>query len=473
MSTYALSHLSDPALVRALHTLVAQDRSTTASLLAHLAEVDERRLYAPAGYPSMFAYCVGELRLAEDAACKRIQAARTARRFPAIFPALAEGRLNLTGVLLLGPYLTPANAADLLAAAAGESKAGIELLLAERFPRTELLPLVQALPAAPGPGAVSAPERIESSAGLSAPERIDMPEPRSKLTPTAPERFALQVSIGKETHELLCYARALLGHSVPSGDLAAVLHHVLKLAVPQLEQGKFGATDRPRRVLRPSNNPRHIPAAVRRAVWERDGGRCTFVSADGHRCEARTRLEFDHVEPVAKGGKATVEGVRLRCRAHNQYAAEQAFGAGFMAEKRREAQEARGARVEASAGAQEAAESSHGATEPALDPTAQAQAAAEREQMQARARAESERARQAAMAAQREQAQAAERERAAGAARARAAEEVVPYLRALGIRAEAAREAALARGSDPDMPLDKRVKAALTCFGRRPEGRAA
>ncbi len=381
MSTYALSHLSDPELVRALHTLVAQDRTTTASLLAHLAEVDERRLYAPAGYPSMFAYCVGELRLAEDAACKRIQAARTARRFPAIFPTLAEGHLHLSGAVMLGPYLTEANAADLLAAAADKSKAELELLLAERFPRTELLPLVEALPAAPAPGTVSAPGPIASGAGLSAPGRITPDAPRSKLTPIASERFALQVSIGKETHELLCYAQALLGHSVPSGDLAAVLHHVLKLAVPQLEKRKFGATDKPRPRRRLSENPR----------------------------QAQDTRE-DH-------GQATDDRER-------------------------------------------------GATEPS-------QAAAEREQARARARAESERAMQAAMAAQRAMAEAAERERAAGAARARAAEEVVPYLRALGIRAEAAREAAQARGSDPDMPLDQRVKAALTCFGKHPEGRAA
>src|SRR6266536_6564768 len=102
MCTYSLSHLSDSVLLRDLAALVAHDRATTARLLAHLAEVDERRLYLPAAYPSMYAYCVGELRLCEQAAFKRIRAARTARQFPAVFPALAEGRLHLSGVVLLG-----------------------------------------------------------------------------------------------------------------------------------------------------------------------------------------------------------------------------------------------------------------------------------------------------------------------------------------------------------------------------------
>src|SRR3990172_7767413 len=106
VSTFSLAHLSDRTLLRDLASLVARDRATTARLLAHLAEVDARKLYLPAAYPSMFAYCVHELRLSEDAAYKRIQAARVARQFPAIFELLANGRLHLTAVLLLSPYLT-------------------------------------------------------------------------------------------------------------------------------------------------------------------------------------------------------------------------------------------------------------------------------------------------------------------------------------------------------------------------------
>src|SRR6266487_905015 len=146
MRAYALSHLTDCELLRGLHSLVAQDRVTTARLLAHIAECDARRLYLPAAYPSMFAYCVHELRLSEDATYKRIQAARVARQFPVIFEAVADGRLHLTAVGLLAPYLTPENAAGLLAAAAHRTKSEIEQLLARRFPRSEAFGLVAALP---------------------------------------------------------------------------------------------------------------------------------------------------------------------------------------------------------------------------------------------------------------------------------------------------------------------------------------
>ena len=75
-----LSHLTDAALLRDLAALVAQDRLTTAAVLAHIAEVDARKLFLPEGYPSMHEFCVGALRLSEDAAFKRIRAARAARR---------------------------------------------------------------------------------------------------------------------------------------------------------------------------------------------------------------------------------------------------------------------------------------------------------------------------------------------------------------------------------------------------------
>jgi hypothetical protein len=134
-------------------------------------------------------------------------------------------------------------------------------------------------------------------------------------------RFALQVTIATSTRDKLRHAQELLSHSVPSGDLAVVLDRALDALIAQLEKRKFAATSKPR-PCKGSTNPRYIPANVKRAVHERDGGRCTFVSDSGKRCDSRARLEYDHIDEVARG-LPTVDGVRLRCRAHNQYTAEQ------------------------------------------------------------------------------------------------------------------------------------------------------
>src|SRR5690349_2131690 len=144
MRNYSLSHVRDDVLLRDLADLVVQDRITTADLLAHIAEVDARKLFAPAGYACMHAYCVGELRQSEGAAFKRIRAARAARQYPALFSAIAEGRLHLSGVCLLASHLTASNAGELIEAATHKSKSDIEAMLARRFGVGETPALVRA-----------------------------------------------------------------------------------------------------------------------------------------------------------------------------------------------------------------------------------------------------------------------------------------------------------------------------------------
>ena len=162
------------------------------------------------------------------------------------------------------------------------------------------------------------------------------------MTPLSPQRFGFQFTGDQETHEEYEKFRARMSHEIPSGEMALVFKAALKIANAQLEKRKFAATDRPGR-SRGSASPRCIPADVRRAVAERDQGKCAFVSESGKRCGSRSMLEFDHIEPVGRGGTATVDNVRLLCRAHNQFEAECAFGTEFMDHKRQEARASRGA----------------------------------------------------------------------------------------------------------------------------------
>jgi hypothetical protein len=145
MNRYSFSHLADGTLLRQLAETVSQDRNTTATLLAQMAEVDERRLYVPAGYPSMYLYCLHELHMSEDVAFKRIRVARVARKIPALFPLLADGRLSLSAAVMLAPHLTPEAADVLLARAVHRTNAEIELLLAEQFPKPDVPARVQVI----------------------------------------------------------------------------------------------------------------------------------------------------------------------------------------------------------------------------------------------------------------------------------------------------------------------------------------
>jgi hypothetical protein len=141
----------------------------------------------------------------------------------------------------------------------------------------------------------------------------------------APARYRVQFTVTEDTYEKLRRAQDLLRHTIPNGDPAAIFDRALTLLVADLEKAKLAATLRPRTGRGTIVRSRHIPAAVRRAVWARDGGQCTFVGASG-RCAERGFLEFHHVVPYAAGGEATVGNIFLRCRSHNQYEAEQEFG---------------------------------------------------------------------------------------------------------------------------------------------------
>jgi 5-methylcytosine-specific restriction endonuclease McrA len=146
------------------------------------------------------------------------------------------------------------------------------------------------------------------------------------IQPLAPARYRVQFTLDEGGVALLNRAQALMRHRMPTGDVAAIVTEGLKLLVDRLEKAKTAATRRRRAVLRRSAaRSRTMPAAVRRAVWARDEGRCAFVGTQG-RCTETSLLEFHHVHPYAAGGGATVENVELRCRAHNQFEAEQYFG---------------------------------------------------------------------------------------------------------------------------------------------------
>ena len=204
MKNYSLEHLSNSVLLRETNEIVERDRLTTAELIAHLAEVDGRKLYLRAAFPSKHAWCVRKQGMSEDAASKRIQAARVARAFPAIFSGLADGRLHLSAVCLLAPVPQAGNAEALLAAAAGKTKSEIELLIAERFPRTELLPLVEMLTDPHGEtGAAYAPGHTRGADPRDnehAPGHVQGVRTSTKPTPIASHRFAIHITIGQDAY---------------------------------------------------------------------------------------------------------------------------------------------------------------------------------------------------------------------------------------------------------------------------------
>jgi hypothetical protein len=329
----AALHLSNEALIAEIATAAGRERHATARLVALLAELDARRLYLEAECASLFTYCTDVLHLSEHAAYGRIEAARASRRFPVLLERLVDGSLTLTAVTLLAPHLTDANHRAVLAEARHLRKRAIEALVARLRPQPDAPTVIRKLPvpaapptlgAAPMPAPVCRPMPSTDDHAVATPS-VPTAAPRSTVvTPLAPERYKVQLTISRETHDKLRRAQDLLRHAIPTGDLATIIDRALTLLVGDLGRAKAAAVEHPRAAQSAVAGSRHIPSAVRRAVWRRDQGRCAFVGTHG-RCAERAFLEFHHVEPHAAGGPATIENIQLRCRAHNIHEAEQYF----------------------------------------------------------------------------------------------------------------------------------------------------
>ena len=139
----------------------------------------------------------------------------------------------------------------------------------------------------------------------------------------------MQFTASAGLHEKLERLRALMRSQVPDGDLGAIIEAAVTEKLERLEARRFAATTRPRKDLSTTDTSpfsRRIPAAVRRAVHERDGGRCRYVDASGRRCSERHRLEYHHLHPFGLGGDHRPENIRLMCAQHNAYLAEHDYG---------------------------------------------------------------------------------------------------------------------------------------------------
>ena len=96
------------------------------------------------------------------------------------------------------------------------------------------------------------------------------------------------------------------------------------MLIADLEKKRFGQTSRPAK-QRPAKRG-HVTNATKRAVVERDGLRCTFRDEQGNRCTGRAYLQFEHRQPLGKGGGSGEGDVTVYCAAHNELAAEREFG---------------------------------------------------------------------------------------------------------------------------------------------------
>ena len=323
--------------------LLRREQGAMADFLVALADFDDRRLWLKLGHSSLFTFLHRELGLSKGASHFRKTAAELIQRFPEVVEPLRDGRLCITSVVELAKVITPVNRSAVLPQFFHASKQEAKALAAEicpqvAVPRREVLtalpptaarPLPQIAPPSPMRQMCAEVRPVELAPASPAPAA-----PRTVAEPLTADLRRLHVTVSKRFMEKLDAARDALSHSLPGADAEAILEAGLDLLIERAAKRK-GMCSRPKTVKPPASaagtpDTAHIPAAVRREVWLRDGGCCQWPLDGGGFCGSTHRLQFDHIVPRARGGESTVAGVRVLCQLHNLLAARRQFGNAWM-----------------------------------------------------------------------------------------------------------------------------------------------
>jgi len=297
-----LKNLSDVELLKSTKAAAFREREATLILLHHLREVERRFLYAHQ-YSSLHAYCVGELGLDGAMAQSRISAMRLLRDFPEFTEETQSGKLNLTLLAQAHSFFHKEKISsqdekrEIIRSVCGKSVREAERELISR---------------------ASIPE-------LHVPERV---------RPVSRTHTELRFLVDEE---IMGYIETLKGHLL-EWKIQEIFRTVLKEAVEKRQANPLPKPipkkddSLPAQEVKRSKSKRSSKAKIRREVFARDQNQCTFTTSDGKRCEAKTRLEVDHILPKSKFGLFTADNLRLLCRTHNQLAAVQEFGLEKMAQ---------------------------------------------------------------------------------------------------------------------------------------------
>ena len=310
-------------------SIVGVELAATIRVLHFINDLDRRKSFLEMGYSSVLDYCVRKLGYSRSGAGRRIQAARCAHRHPEVFGLLRARELSVGTAALIEGILSDDNKDEILRRIRGATHREIERVVSEYRPPVALRDRFHFVQVPmPAPKNADA-EFFGRMCTRSLPEEWRQP---------MQEKVYVQFLADEEFMKLFEEVRNLM----PDGgeqNIADVMRRVLAeyrdrhspVARHARREAKNGSARlESQRWECNSTQSRHIPDEVRDMVFVRDGGQCSFVAADGTRCQCRKNLQLDHIQPFAAGGTHNPQNLRLLCGAHNRLAAERTMGKHVM-----------------------------------------------------------------------------------------------------------------------------------------------
>ena len=307
-----LKSLSDSALLSKVELLVNKERRVSVEILWHLREIEKRQLFAKRGYSSLWEYATQALGYSAGAASRRLQSMRLLQDLPEVEPAIQSGKVSLSTVSALQTFIrqdekirdekyTTEEKRDLFEQIQGKSKAECESLFIG-----------------------ISPEAVAQTTGE-----------RERLV--SPNHTEIRFVADDELMAQLKRIRELSAHRNPDPSYLELFKYLSELALKKLEPVKdskpaSASVTPPADIAKRHTENRYVPSPLRRYIWKRDHGVCTYVDPLTQKsCGSRHGLQIDHVVPIKLGGTTIDTNLRLLCATHNRLAATQAFGHGIMA----------------------------------------------------------------------------------------------------------------------------------------------
>ncbi len=303
-----LKSLSDQALLAATAKLAHEERELLIAVLAHLREIERRRLFCDLGFSSLHAYAVKHLKYSDDQAARRINAMRLIKDLPDVAEKVQSGKLSLSNA-------SSAQTFSKRTAMSPEKKRELVKKLEDKSTR----------------------EAEREMAAIS-PQAVRKDSVRSVSEKTVEIRF----SAPRELEAKLSHLRGILAHKFPHLTLAELVEKLADLGLSEWNPAKTVRPIKTRAGLLHSTegasnqeategaSTRKVAAetaaqtgtisnSTRREVWRRDRGECV-------NCGSQHAVEVDHCLPRSHGGAGTIENLRLLCRKCNQRAAIKILG---------------------------------------------------------------------------------------------------------------------------------------------------
>jgi 5-methylcytosine-specific restriction endonuclease McrA len=287
----SLRTLSSEIILSRTRAIATDERRITVELLQYLREIEARQLFADLGYPSLFEFLVRELRFSESAAYRRSQAMRLLKDVPELGEKIESGAINLSNAAKVQSTLRKSSAEEkrqLMARLEGKSVREADRELAALAPRSAR----------------------EFTRWLNSEE--------VQLT------FSLERPTFQNLHEL----QSLRSHKHPPSSYRGIVHDLVELGQKEWNPLRCTVSSAPqKRCDKENTSPSHVPESIRREVWIRDQGACTYQDpGTGKRCGSKTYVQLDHIHPLALGGKHELSNLRLLCGTHNRARARKTFG---------------------------------------------------------------------------------------------------------------------------------------------------